>query len=407
MDELEVMDLETQTQEVETEQPEQINEADSENVEQETEGKNQNENSTKELEMPSDDFIYQLALKVEKSDYTPNEEEQELLDMWLEAGNELDPDKLNELEEQPEDLEKEATEKAQENSLSKDDLELLKKELGAKSESDILSLVKELKASRDRTGSKLGNELKIERERVKAQEQFIKDFAQGKPEAIKWAKENGIINENQSNRNMDFDDDDYDNEFLDPVAERHNKALREELEELKRELGKQKEAESSKVFESQMNSTLTELWATFKDLAPTGNIKESLSLFRDFRAGNEGDPIDPRLEKTIELLQFASERNLSSLEDAYFLKNKGNIKKQLIEAEERGRASVLNRNQKTVGLANNRGSNGADTITEKYISDLENGRVEMPDGWLDENDRPTDKMPLKVKSRLRAQGYPF
>lgn len=399
-------------QDIEVGQPENITNDDQEleaqsNQDTQLENNSGQQNSS---DIWSDSKIYNLAVAMEKDpDFVMTPEQEQAFEDWTANGGELDPEKIQKLLENPdslEDLEEQATDNENQakddakGSFSEADLKATMEELGAKDPSQIPELIKGLKASRDKTGSKLGNENKQLREQLEAQNRFVQDLAMGKPEAIKWAKENGI---EVGNRNFTESETDYDDELMDPVAERKINELKSIIDELKSEREQERSTLEAKNSRNQMDLELTKLWKDFPEIAPSGNIKDDLKLFDDYKRGNDGDEYDSRLDKTFDLLRFADERGIKNLDDAYFLMNKNSISQKIIEAEERGRNSVLDRAKRTTGLANQRNSGTPSQFSINDIIAMENGDMEMPDNWLDDNYQPTRHMPKVARERYLKQ----
>lgn len=113
----------------------------------------------------------------------------------------------------------------------------------------------------------------------------------------------------------------------------------------------------------------------------SGNLRKLLNdyYYRNVR--------DPRIENHLKLAKVAVENQLPSLSIAHLLTQKESLSQKLIEAEKRGRESVLNQGR-SQGLSSVRSAAGGGDSQQKYsLADIQamgEGRMDPPPEWFDQ-----------------------
>lgn len=172
-------------------------------------------------------------------------------------------------------------------------------------------------------------------------------------------------------------------------------ADRRELEELKSTLTGMKETVQQEQSRAQQvmreNAAREEVIEQFLQIAqedpdtygvPSGNLRKLLNdyYYRNVR--------DPRIENHLKLAKIAAENHLPTLSIAHLMTQKETLSQRLIEAEKRGRDSVLNQ-ERSQGLSSVRGAAGGGDPQNKYsLADIQamgEGRMDPPPGWFDPN----------------------
>lgn len=349
----------------------------------------------------------ELNLKIENDGYTPTKDE---LDRYLKWDDDRNNNQLD-IEQNKDDGVTEPDDSFEKPDESDDNLEpkdyseeqaiTIKKamqEVGAKDVNELPNKIMELKRAMTSSGSKLGNsnkelESKLEsmNNSVESQQMFIKDFIAGKQTAIDYAKENlgykGLEAESKSTSK----DDSYKDEYLDPVmgeklehltktVESMNQTKLEEIAKIKGDSDKKIAFEKSKNHYINQGASLAEQFQDYYK-PKTGSVRE---LLNDYYNQNEGDPVDPRIQPILDTFKFASENDISNLNLAhgakYYQKEAGKI----IEAEKRGKQSLLKHkpNPSLSGKRTGGGDKVYKTISDHDIKLISEGKKDFPQEWF-------------------------
>lgn len=323
---------------------------------------------------------------------------------------------------QPEDEHPEQEQKEESNK-TPDSLAEALKEVGAQSAEELLPKIKELKkfiGSRDAQAfAQLDKQYKETLTREKNNIAWLEDLQKGEPGAIEYLKK--FLPPTAATQLPQLSPDQYlidEDEFISPDAGRKVngivKGLQDTIQTLKSELDgvKQSTSEATEHYRNQaktaqIESTRKEI-ATglaaiasdpeFKSyLAPTsGNV---FDLLREYWQGNDGDPVDPRIEPLISVLEEAKQiggNDLNAaLKKAAKLASFDRVKNGILTAEQRGRQSLAKPSLTPASLAP-KTTNG--TYSESDVHQMLKGQKRIPDSWMDgDGDLDIGKIPANLR----------
>jgi hypothetical protein len=120
----------------------------------------------------------------------------------------------------------------------------------------------------------------------------------------------------------------------------------------------------------------------FEDIRPK-NISMR-QLWNEYLQGDKGSPVDPRIVPFLEISKVMRDEGLKSAETAYKLWSFERQGKKVLEAEQRGRQSVVG-HKPSVGLSDHQGRDSGPytQYTVKDYDAMAKGKMEIPNEWLD------------------------
>jgi len=281
---------------------------------------------------------------------------------------------------------------------------------GAKSPRELLEKVEGVLSLAGKKGGEAGELQKANQElqeKMASLDALHRDLAAGKPEAIRYLQETYGLSLAQAkaeavkaggeSSEFSMPEGIIDTE-LSGVVSQLKKTYDGQLTAMQKQIAEFQQAEKTRQEQAQAsieqerkateirnmrNKYVDELVSIAEQDPETYGVKSApvRDLLNQYYATGK---LDPRLANHMELMKFALEKGLPSLSDAFQLKRASNISKLLIEAEERGRKSVLEvgKPQSLSGLRS--GSNGAQNpqnYTDQDIAAMAAGTLESPKEW--------------------------
>lgn len=346
--------------------------------------------------------------KVESEGYEPTDAELDSYEQWIKDGK---PNPEPE-DEAVEDKNLEATESDADSGESKNDsssqysedeikdLTSAMEAVGAKTINELPDKIAGLRSLVGKQGGEMGTQLKTAQEQLDNMANLMKDLGEGKPEAIEYMRQNGhpTYGQNapsapQPAKNQEGQSSfDFEN-ALDPDMAAYVRSLESTVNELKDGFqsiqGSQKAAQEKAAQYAAVEQTVSEI-SQFVSKYPSyyDAAADVSDLTRQYYHQDSEAPVDPRLTKIHELLDYARNNNLKNLEDAHLLMNRENYTQQLVEAENRGRQSAYQK-PTTVSASSRRNNQGKETQYQKYseqeVEDFAYGRKEMPMDWTNDD----------------------
>jgi hypothetical protein len=352
--------------------------------------------NAKAQELYSDEDVQALNAKVEKDGYEPTQDELDKYRLWQQgrkkSGKAPVPEKGGEGA-------------AQEGPGEPGDpvAEALKL-VGAKEPGELAAKIKGLQQAMTSSGGKLGEENKALRQRLEGEtagfKALLSDVLAGKAEALEYAqRELGVQipqkgqGATQAPAQASPDAEDIPDDVADVGTYR---LLKAELKQMEAQLAKFQQASQSMLEKSaqeqahsQWVEELGRVAADFPELAPKG--ADLGSLLREYWSSNDTDPVDPRLQPMVTLLEYARDNGISNLRHAHVVMNHDKWDKDrqaaLLEAERRG-AQKVSQHPPTVGLAGQRATGTTDThyspVSDTDLQAMLSGDRPIPESWRDD-----------------------
>ena len=222
-----------------------------------------------------------------------------------------------------------------------------------------------------------------------------------------------------NNEGQYFDSDD----FLNPeVGHKVNNVidnLMKEVATLKNQLNDtaltSKEASEyyrAQSHEAQRNATRNEIKSELANLAAEPMFKEYFqpksgtvqNLLEDYWKGNEGDPIDPRVEPILEIFNLAKTFKMDDYKAAFKLAAKQiafeKMQNKLLTAEQKGIQKVQQAKRSITPAST--GSKSAETnYSIEDVKSMASGKQRIPDSWMDRfGDIDINKVPAGLRPHL-------
>jgi len=279
------------------------------------------------------------------------------------------------------------------------------KKVGAKDVTELPGKIADLIKNRDTSGSKLGSEnaamkIRLSEGDKKAanHQQWLNDLAAGKPEAIKYLNEiqGGKTTPATVTPDSKFheDLDDYlDPELAGHVRSQDNKieAQAKQIQELlSRDKQRDTDVQQSKATTGWIDDVVGLVTSpeNAKDYGLTATEARGLAE-KYWGSEQKNNPIDPRFQKVHELIMYAYEQNLPSLESAHILMQHktGAYAKQIVDATKKGQQTFTpSQNAEMSEQQSRKGNNVPQPeITEDGVNKMIGGDLDsIPDDWSDD-----------------------
>lgn len=315
-------------------------------------------------------------------------------------------------------------------SVSDNMMESMKK-VGAKDVTELPGKIESLIRNRDESGGKLGSENAALKTKVGSLEQaatnhinFLNDLKAGKPEAVEYlTKDIGYVpNSSTPVPNSGLDEPESSGEFgnteeyLDDKLAGQVKGQNVEIQALKKQIKKLSDRDKTREDEV-LTSKATSGWVddVVKLVTSPANQKvyglaatEARGLAEQyFDKKQVGSPIHPKFQKVHELIMFAHENQMPTLEAAHVihLHKSGAYAKQVVDAAKNGQQNFTpSVNSESSEKQSRAGNNIPDpAVSEEAVEQMEKGDFEsIPDDWMD---KQGNLIPAKVPQRFHAKAF--
>ena len=352
--------------------------------------------------------------KISKENYDPTIEELESYEQWVTEGKPTpEPKDEKEPEEEPtEETNLEASESEADSSESNDDLsnpsysddEITSltdamKAVGAKTVNELPEKIKGLRSYLGKQGGEMGTELKTAQEQNANMANLLQGLGRGDASAIEYMKANGFPEYGGLQAKADeakpeptttkFNSE----EALDPAMAEYVSGLESQMKQMQTKLeGFQGSYESAQKQSQEQAAQFAAVEQVVNDVSSFVSKHPEYwdaaapvaDMTRTYYRQDPNDPVDPRMTKVHDLLEFANNNGLKNLEDAHFLMNRESFSQQLIDAETRGRESAF-KHKATPSASNHRSQKSETTYqqyTEQDVQNMISGKKEIPEEWI-------------------------
>jgi len=324
----------------------------------------------------------------------------------------------------------ESEEKPIGDSVSDSMMESMKK-VGAKDVTELPGKIESLIRNRDESGGKLGNENVALKTKVDNLEQaannhinFLNDLKAGKSEAIDYlTKQVGYVPNGSSSVPSkesggsvspgEFGDtEEYLDDKLAVQVKGLQKTLQDQNEKIKnltdRDKNREDQALTSKATIGWVDDVVKLVTSPANQKAYGLTATEARGLAEQyFDKKQTGSPIHPKFQKVHELILFAHENQMPTLETAHvmYLHKSGAYAKQVAEAVKNGQQNLTpSVNSEASEKQSRAGNNIPDpAVTEEAVAQMERGDFEsIPDDWMD---KQGNLIPEKVPQRFHAKAF--
>lgn len=298
--------------------------------------------------------------------------------------------------------------------------------LGAKSVEELPERVEGLIKLRDELNGRAGKwdaekrtmetRLTQTQENYAKQQAFIKDYLAGDPAAIAYAKAKGLVASPSQPARTQEPAQDF-NKYLDPDLAKWAQSeitglkskFEQELQTIKQQNQVLQQKHHEELAREQVVAEMTSLAEKFQELRPqSGSIRE---LFQEFYKGYDGDPIDPRLQPMLDVIELMKEtlpdgrRKYPDLETAYAVHAFKKMPERLVKAQREGRQALAG-HKPTVGLSDQQGrtSGNFKQYTEADYEAMTRNPDLIPADWMDkQGNLQFQRIPKGLRDLFQAQ----
>lgn len=324
----------------------------------------------------------------EPEDETNDEEEKDLTATEPEAGSEVEESDSSKDPDSDEDI--------------KSVMDAMKA-VGAKTYAELPDKIKGLRSQIGKQGGELGNQLKERESQLQNMTNLLNDVAAGKPEALEYLKKVnpsfqgfGQAQEAPKQKEMKAAPEG----ILDDTLYEYVQGLEAKIQQLE---GHHTQSQEKATQYLAIERTANEIADFAKQHPEYYNASADVGgLVREYLGQSDSDPVDPRLTKIHDLMQYAKDNGLKNLEDAHWLMNRQSISQRIIDARNEGRQSMDYK--PNPGLSGQRRS-GSEQQYKQYseaeVQDIIHGRKPIPADWVDANDNfVVDKIPATARKYI-------
>jgi hypothetical protein len=291
-----------------------------------------------------------------------------------------------------------------------------KSPIGAKTMEEIPTKLGELLTKFNEVRGTAGEVGRLKQE-TEAMRNFLNDFVAGKPEAISFAEKNGL-KQSQSSARPQTDSrpqagtqEDL-GRFLDPdlaeyvrdTIEGMRTKFDSELAEIKSKTAGYDEQRDLESARTAIYSDFSAMAEKFDEIRPK-NISMR-QLWNEYLQGDQGSPVDPRIIPFLEISKIMRDEGVKSSETAYKLWAFERQGKKIIDAETRGRKSVLG-HKPSGALSDLQGRTTGQTTTYSHADyeAMSKGKMEIPSSWMDPEtgNIQLSKIPADLRDMFKDQ----
>lgn len=306
------------------------------------------------------------------------------------------------------------------------------KKVGAKDITELPEKIDLLIKNRDSSGGKLGSENTALKSKIADMESkqenhiaWLAALKKGDPKAIEYlTNEVGFKIDSLSNSTPKMDSSSESNEEADEYLddklaayatskiknlEENNKKLAEQVDQL---LNKDKDRENEHMSNKAVNAWVDDIVGLVTDPKFKDDFgldaREARGLAEYYWSEKQKEnPINPKFQKVHELISFAHENRMPTLEAAHIYRQHttGQFAQKLVAATKNGQKQFTpSANSEMSEKQSRKGNDVPDpTVTEDSISRMEQGNFdEIPDDWMDETG---NLIPEKVPQRFHAKAF--